>query len=101
MAGSVPGAIAQPMQTGDPIADIQNLASMKPGAKVTVEQLNVDAQMAADIIFRTQIGAPRNQLYSMIKSTNPDLHAIVSSMVDEIERQASQRGLDMARQGQI
>lgn len=101
MAGSVPGAIAQPVQTGDPIADIQNLASMQPGAKVTVEQLNVDAQTAADIIFKTQIGAPRNQLYSMIKSTNPDLHAIVSSMVDEIERQAAQQGLNMARQGQI
>lgn len=101
MAGSVPGAVAQPPQTGDPIADIQNMASMRPGAKVTVEQLNVDAQMAAQIIFSTAVGAPRNQIYSMIKATNPDLHAIVSSMVDQLERQAAQRGLDMARQGQI
>lgn len=101
MAGSVPGAVAQPPQTGDPIADIQNMASMRPGAKVTVEQLNVDAQMAAQIIFSTAVGAPRNQIYSMIKATNPDLHAITSSIVDQLERQAAQRGLDMARQGQI
>jgi hypothetical protein len=97
----MPGAVAQPTQTGDPMADIQNMASMRPGAKVTVEQLNVDAQMAAQIIFSTPVGAPRNQLYTMIKNANPDLHAIVSSMVDQLERQASRQGLEMARQGQI
>jgi hypothetical protein len=101
MAGSVPGVVQQPAQTGDPMADIQGMASMRPGAKVTVEQLNVDAQVAAQIIFSTPIGAPRNQLYSMIKAANPDLHAIVSSMVDQLERQASRQGLEAARQGQM
>jgi hypothetical protein len=101
MAGSVPGVVQQPTQTGDPMADIQNMASMRPGAKVTVEQLNVDAQLAAQIIFSTPVGAPRNQLYSMIKAANPDLHAIVSSMVDQLERQASRQGLEAARQGQM
>lgn len=101
MAGSVPGAVAQPPQTGDPIADIQGMASMRPGAKVTVDQLNVDAQMAAQIIASTPIGVQRNGIYSMIKSTNPDLHAIVLSMVDQLENQAKQQGLEMARQGQI
>lgn len=100
-AGSVPGAVMQPPQTGDPLADIQGMASMRPGAQVTVDQLNVDAQMAAQVIFRTPVGMQRNQIYSMIKSTNPDLHAIVKSMVDQLEQQASQQGLQMARQGQI
>lgn len=100
-AGSVPGAVQQPPQTGDRVADIQGMASMRPGAKVTIDQLNVDAQYASQIIFSTPVGVQRNRLYSMIKSTNPDLHAIVKSMVDQIERQAAQQGLDMARQGQI
>jgi hypothetical protein len=101
MAGSVPGAVAQPPQTGDPIADIQGMASMRPGATVTVEQLNVDAQMIADIICHTSVGAQRDNIYSMVRKANPDLHAIVKSMVEQLERQSARQGIEMMRQGQM
>jgi hypothetical protein len=101
MAGSVPGAVAQPPQTGDPIADIQNMASMRPGATVTVEQLNVDAQVIANYICHTPVGAQRDGIYSMVKQANPDLHAIVKSIVQDLERQSARQGIEMARQGQM
>lgn len=97
----IPGVVTQPPQTGDPIMDIQNMASMRPGATVSVDQLNVDAQYAAQIIASTPVGVQRNRLYSMIKTANPDLHAIVLSMVDQLEQQARQQGLEAARQGQM
>jgi hypothetical protein len=37
----------------------------------------------------------------MIKAANPDLHAIVKSIVDQLEQQARQQGLEAARQGQM
>lgn len=95
------GAVTPPPQTGDPMMDIQNMASMRPGAKVSVDQLNVDAQYAAQIIFSSPVGVARNQIYSMIKAANPDLHAIVKSIVDQLEQQARQQGLEAARQGQM
>jgi hypothetical protein len=99
--GALPGAVQQPPQTGDPMMDIQNMASMRPGASVSVDQLNADAQYAAQIIASTPVGAARNQIYSMIKSANPDLHAIVMSIVDQLEQQARRQGLEAARQGQM
>ena len=99
--GPLPGAVMQPPQTGDPIMDIQSLASMRPGASVSVDQLNTDAQYAAQIIMTAPVGVARNRIYSMIKSANPDLHAIVLSMVDQLEQQAKSQGLDAARQGQM
>lgn len=100
-AGPIMGGTTPPPQTGDPMVDIQNMASMRPGAKVSVDQLNVDAQYAAQIIMTTPVGVARNRIYSMIKGVNPDLHAIVLSMVDQLEQQARSQGLDAARQGQM
>jgi hypothetical protein len=100
-AGPIMGGTTPPPQTGDPMMDIQNMASMRPGAKVSVDQLNVDAQYAAQIIMTTPVGVARNRIYSMIKGSNPDLHAIVLSMVDQLEQQARSQGLDAARQGQM
>ena len=100
-AGPIIGGTTPPPQTGDTMADIMNMASMRPGAKVSVDQLNVDAQYAAQIIMTTPVGVARNRIYSMIKGVNPDLHAIVLSMVDQLEQQARSQGLDAARQGQM
>lgn len=100
MAGGGGGA-PMPPQTGDPIAQIQGLRSMVAPTAATPDQLNADAQMVASILLRTPIGAARDQIYQMVKTTNEMLYDIAKSKLDKMENQSRQQGVELARQGQI
>lgn len=93
------GYIQQPTQTGDPMRDISNFASLQPGANPSVEQLQIDAQLATEYIVNTPLGTARNQLYAMLREKNETLHAIVLTMVDKSEARAKNQGLEQARAG--
>lgn len=87
------------MGGGDPIMTIQNLQTVVAPNNATPDQLQADAQTVATILMSTPIGAPRNRIYSMVKQLNPTLYDISKSVLQQIEQQARQQGLEAARQG--
>jgi hypothetical protein len=78
---------------------IQNLQTVVAPNNATPDQLQADAQTVATILMSTPIGAPRNRIYSMVKQLNPTLYDISKSVLQQIEQQARQQGLEAARQG--
>lgn len=105
-AGAAPPGGAQPMggvpvaspMTGDPITDIQNLMSVKAPQGISMEQVQADAQVVAQILMKTPVGAPRQQIYTMVKQLNPTLYDVAKSALERFDNQARQQGLEMARQ---
>ena len=97
-AGAAP-APAPGTSTGNPQMDIQNLASVRTPNSVSPEQLQADAQMVAQILMTTPIGSARNQIYSMVKGLNKTLYDIAKSILQSLENQAKQQGVEQARQG--
>ena len=87
--------------TGDPMMDIQNLQSVQTPNSVTPDQLQADAQVVAQILMTTPIGSARNQIYSMVKEKNRTLYDIAKSILQQMDNQAKQQGVEMARQGQM
>lgn len=103
-AGAMPqqmGGVIQPASTGDLMQDIQSLQSMTRGINVSLDQLNADAQFVANILMRTPVGAPRNQIFAMIKSSNESLWAAVKGILEQLESQARQQGVEAVRSGQM
>lgn len=101
-AGAPPmqgGAPAPGMPPMDPIMAIQNLQTVVAPNNATPDQLQADAQTVASILMSTPIGAPRNRIYSMVKQLNPTLYDVSKSVLQQIEQQARQQGLEAARQG--
>jgi hypothetical protein len=45
------------------------------------------------------IGSARNQIYSAVKGMNRTLYDIAKSLLQGLENQAKQQGVEMARQG--
>lgn len=100
-APPAPGAGAIPApQGGTPADTIASMVSMQQ-QNVSLDQLQADAQQAADIIIHTPIGVGRSRLYAMIKQHNPTLHAMVKQLVEQLERQAAQQGVEMQRAGEL
>jgi hypothetical protein len=93
------GAPAPGMPPADPIMAIQNLQTVVAPNNATPDQLQADAQTVASILMSTPIGAPRNRIYSMVKQLNPTLYDVSKSVLQQIEQQARQQGLEAARQG--
>ena len=93
------GVIPAP-QGGDASETINNMVSMQQ-QNVSIEQLQADAQEAAQIIVRTPVGAQRSRLYTMIRDKNKTLHAMVRQMVETMERGAAQKGIEMQRAGEL
>jgi hypothetical protein len=94
------GGAPMPPQGGDPMSQIKNLKSIVAPMAATPDQLNADAEIAADILFYTPIGSPREQIYATLKQANETLHAIVVSKLRQKEQMARSQGLQAARQGQ-
>ncbi len=95
------GAPIQGAPGGDPITMIQNMKSMTAPTAASPDQLNADADQIANILLHTPIGAPRNQILSMVKAGNKTLYDIAKSRLEQLENQSKQQGVEMARQGQI
>lgn len=93
------GVPPPPGAGADPIMTIQNLQTVVAPTTATPDQLQADAQTVASILMSTPIGAPRNRIYSMVKQLNPTLYDISKSVLQQIEQQAKQQGLEAARQG--
>ena len=104
-AGGMPpatqGAPVQGAPGGDPMTMIQNMKSMVAPTAASPDQLNADADQIANILLHTPIGAPRNQILSMVKAGNKTLYDIAKSRLEQLENQSKQQGVEMARQGQI
>lgn len=94
------GGAPMPPQGGDPMSQIRGLKSVAAPMAATPDQLNADAEIAADILFYTPIGSPREQIYATLKQANETLHAIVVSKLRQKEQMARSQGLQAARQGQ-
>lgn len=100
--GGAPAPQAMPgMSTGNPMMDIQNLPSVRTPNNTSPEQLQADAQVVAQILMTTPIGSPRNQIYSAVKGMNKTLYDIAKSILQQMEGQAKQQGVEMARQGAV
>jgi hypothetical protein len=96
------GAMPPPMpgaSTGNPMMDIQNLPSVRTPNSVSPDQLQADAQVVAQILMHAPIGSARNQIYSAVKGMNRTLYDIAKSLLQGLENQAKQQGVEMARQG--
>lgn len=92
--------VMPPQGGGDPISQIRGLKSVSAPAAATPDQLNADAEVAADILFYTPIGSPREQIYATLREANETLLAIVKSKLQKKEQMAASQGLAAARQGQ-
>ena len=66
----------------------------------TPEQLDADADVVANILLHTPIGAPRKQIYLLVKDRNATLYAVAKSKLSYLEDQARQQGVEQIRQGQ-
>jgi hypothetical protein len=102
--GAMPAGGGAPIQGapgGDPMTMIQNMKSMTAPTAASPDQLNADADQIANILLHTPIGAPRNQILSMVKAGNKTLYDIAKSRLEQLENQSKQQGVEMARQGQI
>jgi hypothetical protein len=97
--GGAPGTIPAP-EGGTPEQTISDLVSMQQ-RDVSLDQLQADAQQAAQIIITTPVGGPRNHLYALMKHHNPTLHAMVLQMVRQMDDQAKQKGVEMQRSGEL
>ena len=97
--GPVDGAVPAP-QGATPAETIANMVSMHQ-QNVSLDQLQADAQQAAQIIVTTPLGVGRTRLYAMIKQHNPTLHAMVKQLVEQMERSAAQQGVEMQRAGEL
>ena len=97
--GGAPGTVPAP-EGGSPEQTISDLVSMQQ-RDVSLDQLQADAQQAAQIIITTPVGGPRNHLYALMKQHNPTLHAMVLQMVHQMEDQAKQKGVEMQRSGEL
>ena len=93
------GAVPAP-QGGTPAETIASMVSMQQ-QNVSLDQLQADAQQAAQIIIQTPLGVGRSRLYAMIKQRNQTLHAMVKQLVEQMEYQASQKGIEMQRAGEL
>ena len=88
-----------PMPGADPMMQIQNLKSIAAPQAATPDQLSADAEVAADILFNTPIGSPREQIYAILRNGNQTLYEITKSKLQQKENMARSQGLQQARQG--
>lgn len=93
------GAVPAP-QGGTPAETIGNMVSMQQ-QNVSLDQLQADAQEAAQIIITTPLGVQRSRLYAMLREKNPTLHAMVKQLVEQMEQGAAQQGIEMQRSGEL
>lgn len=93
------GAVPAP-QGETPGQTIGNMVSMQQ-QDVSIQQLQADAQQAAQLIITTPLGVERSRLYAQLREGNPTLHAMVKQLVENMEEQARQTGVEMQRQGQL
>ena len=98
-AAPTDGAIPAP-QGETPGQTIGNMVSMQ-SQDVSIQQLQADAQQAAQLIITTPVGVQRSRLYSQLRKGNPTLHAMVKQMVEQMERQAGREGIEMQRAGEL
>lgn len=94
-----PGTVPAPMG-GTPEQTLGQLVSMNQ-QDVSIEQLQADAQQAAQIIITTPVGVGRSRLFTELRQKNQTLHAMVRQLVEQMERQAAQQGVEMQRNGQL
>ena len=97
--GGAPGTVPAP-QGGSPEQTISELVSMQQ-RDVSLDQLQADAQQAAQIIISTPVGGPRNHLYAIMRQHNDTLHAMVKQLVEQMEQRAAQQGVEMQRAGEL
>ena len=97
--GAPAGAVQAP-EGGTPEQTIGEMVSMQQ-RDVSLDQLQSDAQQAAQIIITTPLGVARNKLYALMKEHNPTLHAMVKQIVEQMERQAANEGIQMQRNGEL
>ena len=98
------GAPAAPVSAfpgagGDPLSQIMNLRSIMAPEAATPEQLDADAEVVANILLHTPIGAPRKEIYQLVKSRNATLYDIAKSKLQTLENKAKQEGVIQMRQG--
>ena len=70
------------------------------GAPADIEQLWAQAESMAPQILTAPASERRSMLINLSKE-NPQLHAFVKSMVEKMEQQAGQQGVNAAREGQM
>lgn len=94
------GAVAPAPQGETPGQTIGNMVSMQQ-QDVDIQQLQADAQQAAQLIITTPVGVQRSRLYAELRRGNPTLHAMVKQLVEQMEQQARQQGVEMQRAGEL
>ena len=92
--GMPPGGAPMPPPSGPPP---QGAAG---GAPADIEQLWAQAESMAPQILTAPASERRSMLINLSKE-NPQLHAFVKSMVEKMEQQAGQQGVNAAREGQM
>ena len=98
--GQAPDGTVPAPQGGTPGQTIGQMVSMQQ-QDVDISQLQADAQQAAQLIITTPVGVQRSRLYAQLREGNPTLHAMVKQLVEQMERQAAQQGIDMQRSGEL
>jgi len=93
------GTVPAP-QGGSPSQTIGEMVSMNQ-QDVDIAQLQADAQQAAQLIITTPLGVARSRLYAQLREGNPTLHAMVKQLVEQMEQQARQQGVEMQRNGEL
>lgn len=93
------GTIPAP-QGGSASQTIGMLVSMQQ-KDVDIAQLQADAQQAAQLIIATPLGVARSRLYAQLRNGNETLHAMVKQLVEQMERGAAQKGIEMQRAGEL
>ena len=100
-AGGMPGGPNIGGGMGAPAMPINGVAGpTAAGAGKDLESFFGDAQGRVNEIMATApLGSPqRRQILEGIKSQDPNLHAVIKGMLDQITQQASNQGKDQLRQ---
>jgi hypothetical protein len=100
-AGGIPGGPNLGIPPMVPSMPINGVAGpMAAGPSKDLDSFFADAQARVNEIMATApLGSPqRRQILDQIKGQDPNLHAVVKSMLDQITQQAESRGKEQLRQ---
>jgi hypothetical protein len=100
-AGAIPGGPSLGGAPGAPPMPINGVAGpMAAGPSKDLDSFFADAQARVNEIMATApLGSPqRRQILDQIKGQDPNMHAVVKSMLDQITQQAENQGKDQLRQ---